>query len=125
MKAWNCICAKRNMQRKPAESLTVCHTFKLGSRLSPDTFWICFRAGESLKEREAERPRHGNTSSATAANGKTSKECSGKRWGKQQGGERADADTCRSELFSMEKCDMAVMDFLADVGKFPRRRMEE
>jgi hypothetical protein len=42
------------MQRKPAESLKVCHTFKVGSRLSPDTFWICFRASESLKEPESD-----------------------------------------------------------------------
>jgi len=40
------------MQRKPVDSLKVCHTFKMGSRLSPDTFWICFRAGERLKEHE-------------------------------------------------------------------------
>jgi hypothetical protein len=38
------------MQRKPAESLRVCHTFKVGSRLGPDTFWIYFRTGECLKE---------------------------------------------------------------------------
>jgi hypothetical protein len=32
-----------------------------------------------------------------------------------------------SELFSMEKCDQAVMDFLAatDVGKFPPMQVEE
>jgi hypothetical protein len=32
-----------------------------------------------------------------------------------------------SELFSMEKCDQAVMDFLAatDVGKFPPKQAEE
>jgi hypothetical protein len=32
-----------------------------------------------------------------------------------------------SELFSMEICDQAVMDFLAatDVGKFPPRQAEE
>jgi hypothetical protein len=32
-----------------------------------------------------------------------------------------------SELFSMEKCDQAVMDFLAatDVGKFPPKLAEE
>jgi hypothetical protein len=32
-----------------------------------------------------------------------------------------------SELFSMEKCDKAVMDFLAatDIGMFPPGRMEE
>jgi hypothetical protein len=41
------------------------------------------------------------------------------------------AGRCRhvqvSELFSMEKCDQAVMDFLAatDVGKFPLKRVEE
>jgi hypothetical protein len=41
------------------------------------------------------------------------------------------AGRCRhvrvSELFSMEKCDKAVMDFLAatDVGKFPPKRVEE
>jgi hypothetical protein len=44
---------KGNMQRKPVDSLKVCHTFKVGSRLSPDTFWICFRAGESLKEHKS------------------------------------------------------------------------
>jgi hypothetical protein len=59
------------MPQKPVESLKVCHTFKVGSRLSPDTFWICFGTGENLKELEAERPRHWNTSSATAADGKT------------------------------------------------------
>jgi len=42
------------MQRKLAESLQVWHTFKVGSRLSPGTFWICFRAGESLKEPESD-----------------------------------------------------------------------
>ena len=42
------------------------------------------------------RPRRGNTSSATAADGSTSKKRSGKRWGKQRDGERADADTCKS-----------------------------
>jgi hypothetical protein len=42
------------MQQKPAESLKVCHTFTVGSRLSPDTFWICFCAGESLKEPESD-----------------------------------------------------------------------
>ena len=42
------------MQRKPVDSLKVCHTLKVGSRLSPDTFWICFRAGESLKEHESD-----------------------------------------------------------------------
>jgi len=41
------------------------------------------------------------------------------------------AGRCRhvqiSELFSMEKCDQAVMDFLAatDVGKFPPKQTEE
>jgi hypothetical protein len=32
-----------------------------------------------------------------------------------------------SELFFMEKCDQAVLDFLAatDVGKFPPKRVEE
>ena len=32
-----------------------------------------------------------------------------------------------SELFSMEKCDKAVMDFLAatDIGKFTPNRVEE
>jgi hypothetical protein len=32
-----------------------------------------------------------------------------------------------SELFSMKKCDQAVMDFLAatDMGKFPPKQMEE
>jgi len=41
------------------------------------------------------------------------------------------AGRCRhmqvSELLSMEKCDKAVMDFLAatDVGKFPPKRAEE
>jgi hypothetical protein len=32
-----------------------------------------------------------------------------------------------SELLSMEKCDKAVIDFLAatDVGKFPPKRAEE
>jgi len=53
------------MQRKPAENLKLCHTFKVGYCLSPDTVRICFRAGENLKELETERPRHGNTSSAT------------------------------------------------------------
>jgi len=77
---------------------------------------------------EAERPRHGNTSSATAANGKTSNKRSGKGWGKQRDGEWG---RCRqvqvSELFSMEKCDKAVMDFLAatDIGKFTPNRVEE
>jgi hypothetical protein len=28
--------------------------FKVGSRLSPDTFWVCFRAGERLKEPESD-----------------------------------------------------------------------
>jgi hypothetical protein len=41
------------MQRKPVDSLKVCHTFKVGCRLSPDTFWICFRVGESLKEHKS------------------------------------------------------------------------
>jgi len=41
------------------------------------------------------------------------------------------AGRCRyiqvSELFSMEKCDKAVINFLetTDVGKFPPRRLEE
>jgi hypothetical protein len=41
------------------------------------------------------------------------------------------AGRCRhvqiSELFSIEKCDRAVMDFLAatDAGKFPPKRAEE
>jgi hypothetical protein len=35
------------------DSLKVCHAFTVGSRLSPDTFWICFRAGESLKEHKS------------------------------------------------------------------------
>jgi hypothetical protein len=42
------------MQRKPAESLKVSHTFRVSSRLSPNTFWIGFRAGESLKEPESD-----------------------------------------------------------------------
>jgi len=42
------------MKRKPAESLKVCHTLKVGFRQSPDTFWICFRAGESLTEPESD-----------------------------------------------------------------------
>jgi hypothetical protein len=42
------------MQRKPAKSQIVCHTFKVGSRLSSDTFWVCFCAGESLKEPESD-----------------------------------------------------------------------
>jgi hypothetical protein len=37
-----------------AKSLNVCHTFKVGSCLSPDTFWVCFRASESLKEPESD-----------------------------------------------------------------------
>jgi len=70
---------------------------------------------------EVKRSRHGNTSSATAADGKTSRERSGQRWGWKVG-------RCRhvqvSELFSMWKCDKAVLEFLAttDVGKFPPRR---
>ena len=42
------------MQRKSAKSLTVCYASKVGSRLSPDTFWVCFRAGESLKVPESD-----------------------------------------------------------------------
>jgi len=42
---------------------------------------------------EAGRPRRGNISSATAADGKTSRKRSGKRWEKRRDGERADADT--------------------------------
>jgi hypothetical protein len=51
-----------------------------------------------------------------------------KRVGKATGWK---AGRCRhvqmSELFSMEICDQAVMDFLAatDVGKFPHRQAEE
>jgi len=41
----------------------------------------------------AGKPRLENISSATAANGKTSRRRSGKRWEKRQDGERADADT--------------------------------
>jgi hypothetical protein len=42
------------LQRQPAENLKVCHTFKVGSRLGPDTFWIYLRTGESLKEPESD-----------------------------------------------------------------------
>jgi len=45
-------------------------------------------------------------------------------------GNRLEGGRCKhvqiSELFSLEKCDQAVMDFLAatEVGKFPRRGAE-
>jgi hypothetical protein len=42
------------MQRNPAESLKVFHTLTVGSRLRPDTFWIYFRTGKSLKEPESD-----------------------------------------------------------------------
>jgi len=42
------------------------------------------------------RPRRGNTSSATAAGGETSRKHCGKRWERRRAGKRADADTCRS-----------------------------
>jgi len=35
------------------KSLKVCHTFKVVSRLSPDTFWVGFCDCESLKEPES------------------------------------------------------------------------
>jgi hypothetical protein len=41
------------MLRKPTDSLKVCHTFKVGSRLGPDTFSIYFGTSESLKEPES------------------------------------------------------------------------
>jgi len=41
-------------------------------------------------------PRRGNISSATVADGKTSRTSSRKWWKKRMGGENADADTCRS-----------------------------
>jgi hypothetical protein len=41
------------MQQMPAKRLQVCHTFKVRSRLTPDTCRICFRDGESLKEPES------------------------------------------------------------------------
>jgi len=42
---------------------------------------------------EVGRPRRGNISSATAADGKTSSRRSRKKWEKRRDGERADADT--------------------------------
>jgi hypothetical protein len=45
---------ERQYAAKAGGQPEVCHTFKVGSRLSPDTFWICFRAGESLKEHESD-----------------------------------------------------------------------
>jgi hypothetical protein len=42
------------MQRKPADNLKVHHTFKVGSRLGPETFCFYFRTGESLKEPESD-----------------------------------------------------------------------
>jgi hypothetical protein len=47
---------KANMQRMLGKSMKLGHTFKVDSRLSPDTFWICFRAGESLKESDSDSP---------------------------------------------------------------------
>jgi hypothetical protein len=41
------------MQQMLAKRLKVCHTFKVCSCLSPDTCWVCFRDGESLKEPES------------------------------------------------------------------------
>jgi hypothetical protein len=41
------------MQRNPAKSLKVSHTFKVVSHLSPDTFWVGFCDGENLKEPES------------------------------------------------------------------------
>jgi hypothetical protein len=45
---------ERKYAAKVGESLKVCYTFKVAPRLSPDTFWVCFRAGESLKDPESD-----------------------------------------------------------------------
>jgi hypothetical protein len=44
---------------------------------------------------EAEQCRRESIYSVTAADGKTSKKRSGRRWGRPQAGKRADANTCR------------------------------
>ena len=66
-------------------SLSVPTSF--GASIDLDLGWIsrCYR-----------RPRCGNTSSATAAGGETSRKHYGRRWKRRQAGKRADADTCRS-----------------------------
>jgi hypothetical protein len=77
---------------------------------------------------EAEQYRRGSISSATSADGKTSRRRCGTWWGKARGWKEG---RCRHvqifELFSMEKCDQAVMDFLAatHVAKFPPKQPEE
>ena len=45
---------ERKYAVKAGEILNVCHTFKVCSRLSPDTFWVGFPAGESVKEPESD-----------------------------------------------------------------------
>ena len=82
---------------------------------------------------EGRCPRRRSTSSATAGGGEITRKNWGRRWrdhqkelgkavGKATGWK---AGRCRhvqiSELFSIEQCGQAVMDFLAatEVGKFP------
>ena len=48
-------------------------------------------------------PRCGNTSSATAASGETSKRYYGRRWERRLAGKRADAATCRALSWLPEK----------------------
>jgi len=79
---------------------------------------ICFFKGTG---KGTEQCLFGCTSFATASDGKKNSRSSGEV-GKAMGWK---ASRCRniqiSELFSMETCDQAVMDFLAatDIGKFP------
>jgi len=74
---------------------------------------------------EVEQCRCESISSATAADGKTSRQCTGRQWGKATGWEVGRfRHVLISELFSTEKCNQVVMDFLAasDIGKFPPKR---
>jgi len=50
------------------------------------------------------RPRRGNSSSSTVADGETSNRHYIRQWEKQQDGKRADADTCRSLTCFLSKC---------------------
>ena len=71
------------------------------------------------------RPRRGSTSSATETKWNDEQRALWKAVGRATGWEAG--EVCRrvqiSELFSIEKCDQAVMDFLAatEVGKLQRR----
>jgi hypothetical protein len=111
--------AARFYRLKSGHALVGTYLKRFGHR-DDDKCWWCGGGGKAIQTRE-HLFRHCNRWKDQQ---RTPRKAVGKATGWRAG-------RCRhvqiSELFSMEKCDKAVLDFLAttEVGKFPPRRVEE